>query len=236
MSDDKTNVSDGAYKERHDLTHFEVPEGTRTIGAQAFEDCDNLIRLTLPKKSLNVIGACALKSCVSLQEIEIPDSVVKIGHSAFGHNYALSRVKLPKNLKRIEGQTFFQCASLKSICIPASVKYIGSMAFVLSSLKEITFLGHKPVWKGISSNAFSIGKSPCLLSNIHLPAFGVHETIPKNVADPTAFIKKTIRRCVRQRSVRRKALAHALRHVAVSEESTKSPRLPCCMYRAKAEL
>ena len=61
---------------------YEVPDGIRIIGGQAFYSCNSLISITLPD-SITAIGDFAFGSCHSLTSITLPDSVTTIGYGAF---------------------------------------------------------------------------------------------------------------------------------------------------------
>ena len=59
----------------------------------------------------------------------IPDSVTRIGESAFRHCSSLSSLVLPDSVTSIGDRTFFRCSSLSSLVIPKSVTSIGEGAF-----------------------------------------------------------------------------------------------------------
>lgn len=52
------------------------------IGANAFSNCLNLKKITMPD-TITDIGECAFSKCSALSSIEISDNVVSIGNSAF---------------------------------------------------------------------------------------------------------------------------------------------------------
>ncbi len=59
-----------------------VPNGVISIGASAFEDCQNLKKIVLPE-SVTSIGNRAFCGCENLEKIVLPESVTSIGDSAF---------------------------------------------------------------------------------------------------------------------------------------------------------
>ena len=61
------------------------------IGANAFEQCTNLVNVTIPSGVVE-IGYAAFSDCINLTSITIPDSVEKIGDNAFVHCSNLSAV------------------------------------------------------------------------------------------------------------------------------------------------
>jgi len=77
--------------------------------------------------------------CKSLTSVTIPNSVTRIGNSAFVWCYNLASVTLSNSLTKIEDVTFAWCTSLTSITLPNSVTSIGGDVFAsCSSLATLT--------------------------------------------------------------------------------------------------
>lgn len=64
-----------------------------------------------------------------LKSIIIPNSVTRIGQSAFYCCGGLLSINLPSSLEVIDNNAFAECLNIKSVEIPNSVKQIGSWAF-----------------------------------------------------------------------------------------------------------
>lgn len=74
----------------------------------------------------------------SVEEVEIPSSVVSIGKAAFAWCENIARISLPENLRIIDEDAFADCSALASVEIPDSVTYIGASAFhACSSLASV---------------------------------------------------------------------------------------------------
>lgn len=69
----------------------------------------------------------AFKECKFLKEIQIPDSVIKIGDFAFSGCYHLKTVDIPESVTEIGDSAFSFCESLEEINIPDSVTEIGEL-------------------------------------------------------------------------------------------------------------
>lgn len=94
----------------------------------------------------------AFYECKALPHITIPDSVQKIGQSAFEGCTALAAVVIPDSVKEIRSKAFAECISLTAIVIPASVQRIGIEAFYnCKSLRTVEFKGNPQCY----SDAFS---------------------------------------------------------------------------------
>lgn len=96
----------------------------------------------------------------SIRSIIIEEGITSIGKSAFSNCYSLENLQLPSTLVLVENYAFSRCGSLDRIVIPASVIYIGCNAF-LGRWEEtkpyVYFLGDAPTAKsaGGLSRSFS---------------------------------------------------------------------------------
>ena len=138
-----------------------IGSGVEMIGEKAFMACSNLSNVILGSydfgtgkmvdSSLKSIGNYAFRNCVSLNEIDIPDSVEVIGTYAFNDSglalYAESGVIyadnwavgfteelvgdviIRSNTVGIANYAFYKCININSVEIPGSVKTIGRAAF-----------------------------------------------------------------------------------------------------------
>lgn len=66
---------------------------------------------------------------MTLEEIQIPDTVTDIGTNAFWGCRMLKTISLPDSLQHIESNTFNHCESLTEISFPQNVRSIGYSAF-----------------------------------------------------------------------------------------------------------
>ena len=86
-------------------------------------ESSNIKSVTL-SDGLKTIGENAFQNCEKLEKINIPKSVTSIGSSAFDSCYNLKKIDLPKGIKSIEPATFCCCNSLEEVKRPDSVKQI----------------------------------------------------------------------------------------------------------------
>ena len=76
--------------------------------------------------------------CVSLKEIQIPDSCTYIGREAFNKCLQLKKVVCGSNLSYIGKNAFGDCSQLEEINLPQSLKELGEDVFIRCySLKEV---------------------------------------------------------------------------------------------------
>lgn len=116
-----------------------------SIGDHAFYGCIRLKTLSLGEK-IKTIGEEAFWDCERLDNVTIPDSVTSIGNSAFGFCYDLTTLSLGENIETIGGDAFniydgvfLGCTNLSKITIPKKVKKIEPYTFAgCSLLRSIT--------------------------------------------------------------------------------------------------
>ena len=113
---------------------------------------------TIPN-TVTEIGDHAFKDyTTTLTTISIPNSVRKIGKSAFGACYNLTSITIPNSVTYIGEGAFRNCTSIASITIPSSVNYIGANAFVgCTKLTSITFADPNG-WKIYDNETFTSGE------------------------------------------------------------------------------
>ena len=99
--------------------------------------CPNLERVVIQNGSKIIKDLCFYK-CGSLIEVELPDSLEKIGTEAFEWCTSLQAVNLGGKLSEISVKCFKGCTSLKTVTITGQIKKVGGQAFSgCSDLKDI---------------------------------------------------------------------------------------------------
>ena len=126
-----------AFPPAYPSKHYNIPEGTETIGKGAFENC-NLDTIHIPDTVMK-IDAWAFE-CSGLREVYIPDSVTEIGELCFPGSSNLESIRLPNNIHTLEAQIFSGCNNLKEVDIPASVKKMDVTNIVWSESLEHLYL------------------------------------------------------------------------------------------------
>jgi len=96
-----------------------IPEETTTIGTTAFDYCQKLLNITLPN-GLKTIEANAFEDC-SFSEITIPESVTSIGKSAFSSCNNLATITMVSTNPPVLGASAFKyISSSAKIKVPAA--------------------------------------------------------------------------------------------------------------------
>ncbi len=179
------------YEEDITLTAQWVPNGIDydvtdegvVIRAYTGDKFELELPATIKGRSLVKIGEEAFAG-TSITSVHIPESITRIGASAFYEAASLEQVTFEENseLKVIEGAigtrgAFEQTTALSEITLPASVERIGRAAFRHSALETVDF-AQDAALEVIGVGAFGHTS----LSEVHIPA-GVE------VLEPHAFEK-----------------------------------------------
>lgn len=132
-----TSIGGYAFEDCNNLVSVTIPDSVTNIGSHAFDGCGGLISIRMPN-SLTNMGAGAFVSCSSLANITIPNGVTSIGYATFWGCSSLESITIPDGVTNIGKNAFMSCSSLISINIPSSVTDIVDHAFYgCSSLESI---------------------------------------------------------------------------------------------------
>lgn len=107
-----------------------LPEGLKEVSG--FKGT-NITSVHFPS-TLEVIGDNAFADCSSLlSEISLPESLKKIGASAFYRSNIKGNLSLPHNLETIGERAFYNCSNLTgSLIVPEKITVLPDYAFYLS--------------------------------------------------------------------------------------------------------
>ena len=134
-----TSIGDHAFENCENLISISIPDGVKNIEEHAFFCCEKLTSISIPDGVKN-IGDGAFAYCKNLTSISVPDGVKNIGASAFRNCRNLTSISILNSVKNIGAFAFYKCKNLTSITIPDSVTSIGYEAFRnCSSLTSVTF-------------------------------------------------------------------------------------------------
>lgn len=154
-----SNLFNGCVK----LKNAVIPEGMEEVPVGFIYGCESITEITIPngvkkvnEKALGKTGITkivfpstvetiikdAFAEADKLEEINIGNSVKKIGSFVFANCTALKKITLSETLKTIESNAFKNCTSLAEIVIPESVQLILGGAFDgCTALRKLTLVG-----------------------------------------------------------------------------------------------
>lgn len=120
------------------ITEYTVLEGTVDIAGDAFNGCENLIKVNLGNSVKN-IGQSAFSGCKALTEIKLPSTLETMGAAVFYNCESLKKVEGLNDVTFTDGadsyehtlpsRTFFGCKALTDVALPSGIKTISPSAF-----------------------------------------------------------------------------------------------------------
>ena len=155
-----TSIGEYVFYECENLTSVTIPDGITSIGESAFDGCSSLTSVTIPN-GVSRIGDYAFDGCNSLTSISVPESITSIGEHAFrgcndslffkennavyignsdnkymvllkAESFKIKSCNVNNNCKVIADYAFENCASLKTVTVPANI-IMGSYVFYCSN-------------------------------------------------------------------------------------------------------
>ena len=138
-------------------------DDTLTITAYNGSETSVDIPSEIKGSRVTAIGNKAFYSNKTIQQVNIPDTVLTIGEQVFYDCDYLNSVKLPENLTSLGYHAFASCDSLYNITIPASLEIVGYAPFDASGLVTVEF---EEGTTKICKNAFSSAKK---LKYVNIP-------------------------------------------------------------------
>ena len=134
-------------------------------GMGVCRDADVVIPEAIDGYQVTAIGELAFWAQYSITSVTMPDSVIRIGYSAFEHCEQLKSITLSTSLETISIHAFKGCKALETICLPESLTLIDGGAF--SGCSALTKVTVPDRITSISSGAFKNCKK---LMSLSLPA------------------------------------------------------------------
>lgn len=149
-----TSIGSNAFYGCSNLTSASIGRSLTSIGGNAFNSCSGLTSIIVDDSnpqydSRNNCNAIIEKSSNTLitgcKNTIIPNSVTKIGDSAFRGCSGLTSISIPNSVVGIGSYSFGSCSGLTSLVVGSSVDSIGQYAFVgCDSIAEICALAVVP--------------------------------------------------------------------------------------------
>lgn len=130
-------------------------------GFNVYSSISSKIKSIIIPDTIKKIGSSAFANCDNLTSVTIPDNVTSIGNSAFASCKGLTSVTIGNRVTSIGEGAFAWCDGLTSATIGFSVTSIGGGAFSsCSELKIVFYAGAEEQWEAIS-----IGSNNNFLTN-----------------------------------------------------------------------
>jgi len=121
------------------------------IEEDAFAGCESLLHVDFSQGTIKSIPQNLFYNCNSLEDVELPDTIKKIGDNSFFGCEKLS-ITLTENIKTIGNSAFNGCKNLSFLSMPIFLQHIGRQAF--KNCKALSGIGFKSFPNEIEAQAF----------------------------------------------------------------------------------
>lgn len=159
------NIDDVNFTTLKHFNEFANFTNVTVIPNAIFEECTLLEEIQLPN-TITKIGACAFNKCESLTEIFIPYNVTIIDDKAFNECTSLETIDLSlSKITSIESMMFVNCESLTTVSLPSTVTNIKTNAFYNCSnltnisINNVTVIGVEAFKNCSSLNEITLGEN-----------------------------------------------------------------------------
>lgn len=182
------SIEVGAFYECSDLISVTIGNSVKSIRELAFYGCSSLTTVHISDLAVwcNISFYDSYSNPLyyahhlflngtEVKDLEVPNSVTKIGNYAFSYCSSLNSVTIPNNIKTIGSYAFYGCSGLTSAFFTNSVTSIGGYAFYgCSSLASITI----PVSvTSIGNSAFQHCSNMNLVKSEIMSPFSIAENV-----------------------------------------------------------
>lgn len=147
-----------------DQFHETDTHSFRRLFYSSEEGTYNMVATSVILTSGDTIPEEMFAFCDTLQSIQLPNSVARIGNSAFHKCTSLRSIDLPSELEAIGDYAFFDCSTLTDLDIPDSVTLIGELAF--SKCSSLITISLPAGTNSVSRGAFEQCR---LLETVYIP-------------------------------------------------------------------
>ena len=130
-----------------------IPGTVKTIGSEAFRNCDALTTVTIPD-SVTSYGGQMFYDCDALTTVKLGSGMKTIPESMFEHCDALESLSIPRCVTSVGNNAFKDCTKFTSVTIPRSVTSISASAFSYPAI--LTIYGVAGTYAETFANANSI--------------------------------------------------------------------------------
>jgi len=196
---------------RDDIKSVVIVDKVTTIGANAFQNCTNLISVVFSNTIVS-IGSFAFENCFSLDLINLPSFLTSIGYGTFNNCPSLTSINIKNEnqfFSTIDGVLFnknatlliaYPCGKTGNYIVPNSTTTIGEYAFRGSIVESVimqegilyilhdAFQSSELISVEIPKSVISIGTNT-FVACYNLKNVTVHWDIPLSINEDVYYYK-----------------------------------------------
>ncbi len=141
--------------------------GITSISGSVFYNNSAIEEIKMPDQIIKV-GLFAFRECRNLKTIRLSNSIETLGDSCFWNCVSLTEINLPKSLKSIDPYAFWNTA-ITTIDIPENVSEIGLGAFNNCSQLETVYIRNKEMVRTTMTDVYQTFSNCPNLQAIYVP-------------------------------------------------------------------
>ncbi len=195
-TDDEGNavygVANSAFSGDKHLVSVIIPDCYKVIGTNAFENLEKLETVTFNGSGIEELGELAFNECSSLQKVDFGgEGLLSIGPSCFGGCEKLAEINLPNSVSKLGRGAFNGCSALNISTLPSSLKVIEAQTFAYTGIKSIDLSGIEAIYNQAFWGATSLSeiKNPDSILSLGSYVFG--SLLNTEEKDATPWLKNT---------------------------------------------
>ncbi len=132
-----TCIGEKAFRSYHYVKRVILNENVKAIGDSAFWGCHNLVAVE-NATNLEVLGYMSFAWCKKLNDFTLPETLVRIGASAFMFT-SFKTVEIPSKIVKLDDCTFGHCKELREVTLPKTLTDVHPNCF-MEPKYEIKFI------------------------------------------------------------------------------------------------
>ena len=148
LSESVTQIKTEAFANCHNLEVIEADQNLASVGNRAFSGCEKIKSVDLEKTKIKTINRGTFEYCLSLSEIVLPKSLVKIDAYAFA-GLELDRIVIPATVETIDLKAFHY-TTVNQIVFEGDQLDDIRFLIVLDDTPEVYCNKNGNIWKAIS--------------------------------------------------------------------------------------
>ena len=136
-----TDIGSYAFYDCKSLTEIKFNENITEIQPHSFYGCEALKKIELPD-SVPVVGENAFFGCKGVTDVDFGDGLKTIDEGAFSY-LSIETLELPDSIETMAGSCFQSCTKLKEVTLPPKINSVPRSAFShCSSLQKVYSKGN----------------------------------------------------------------------------------------------
>ena len=118
---------------------YSISASVKSIGENAFYDCDGLTGVTIPG-SVTIVEPSAFHSCANLTSVTLANGVTEIGDKAFAQCIKLPSLTIPRSVSSVDNSVVSECESMTHIYVESGHTSLSSKDGVLFNQNQTKLL------------------------------------------------------------------------------------------------